>query len=308
MDRCDKFIQWLTALIVIVFVAYISIFLYKQFVDSFESYTKQYVEICDSLKTSSKINNDSLISCYLVKIDTLTREAISKVDNYVTTVDMTIDKANNWIGFWVGLLSALLTISTIFQVWRNYRSKLDFEKQKKLIEDTLNEQKKQFEDNLKNEKEIIEDIKNKTDNTLYESHIISIANCLSNPSNSIMLIPSLRLNYSTFYLNYLYSEFVKYVDMLENAIENRCEENKLMGEDYLTFSKRIIYVLHTINSNITKTQIIITNPNTIFELSLLLDSLTTFTNRLITCDLPRNELIDNLRNIQVRFGMFVKHF
>lgn len=309
MNNCDRKIKWLMGGVISLFFVYVVLFLYHIHQACPANDLEQYAILKESLKTASNESKDSLIALYLAKIDTLTHEAISKVEFYETSVDLMIDKANNWIGFWVGVLSFLLTISTILQVWRNYQSKVNFEERLKKIEEERKENEEKLRKEYEKKRHEVERLKSELSQTIKEHHIISLANCLSSCPDSVILSQSDKhRKYAKFYLRQLYKEFEEYAKLIKVSMTERNDDRSylLTKEDYIVESNRVVSILHTISSNITKVQVLFVDVEKSVELFELTRSLTNCSEKLMVKGMSREDLIDNFDSICNKFHNWVK--
>lgn len=69
-------------------------------------------------------------------IEKRTKQLTKKFANIQFEIDLMIDKSSHWIGFWLSIIGIVLTITTILQVYANYRSNIE---NKETIKKTIHE-------------------------------------------------------------------------------------------------------------------------------------------------------------------------
>lgn len=141
----------------------------------------------DSIRTDSLtgVYIDSVYK-YLSHLDVIEERVDSLSNNYLSEVDLAVDKSNGWLAFWIGVITIVIGLSSFWQVYRQNQSDKDFFRLKKENEKdfhnfTINA-KKEINARKKEIEEINNEINTELDNlrkTFRETKISSLMMCLS---------------------------------------------------------------------------------------------------------------------------------
>lgn len=105
--------------------------------DSDSANSKSMVKVCntgwstDSIKVDSIIKRNENISRSITnnthKVDSLSTIVDRINSQYVSVIDMLINKFNTWVGFWLALLSLILLIVSVWQYLKidKYKERID---------------------------------------------------------------------------------------------------------------------------------------------------------------------------------------
>lgn len=247
-----NFVKWLIPALYLLVISIATIVLYSKLLNAvnYKPYSldksfvsKEYVMNDVSNKNISKLTDN--LNTYAYRVDSI-NSIVKKLDSqYVSTIDMMIDKLNTWIGLWMGILTLLLGLVSVWQYFRinkyeerinklentNKRSLKELEEKKDKIEKRLEKKLgnvesglRQYEIHLSNalEKHSVEH----RYSTL-ENRITSLLLCLSSiPDPQLLYSSSDRKNQLVFYMRLMSKHFAKYLELLKK--EN--QKNELSGD------------------------------------------------------------------------------
>lgn len=247
-----NYFKWLIPALYLLVISIATIVLYSKLLDAvnYKPYSldksfvsKEYVMNDISNKSISKLTDN--LNTYAYRVDSI-NSIVKKLDSqYVSTIDMMIDKLNTWIGLWMGILTLLLGLVSVWQYFRinkyeerinklenaNKDSLKELEGKKDKIEKKLEEQQGKMESSLKQYKN---DLTNTLEKHLVEhrystleNRITSLLLCLSSiPDPQLLYSSSDRKNQLVFYMRLMSQHFVKYLELLKK--EN--QKNELSGD------------------------------------------------------------------------------
>lgn len=191
--------------------------------------TKEYV-VNDILNKDIGKLTDNL-NAYAYRVDSI-NSIVNKLDGqYVSTIDMMIDKLNTWIGLWMGILTLLLGLVSVWQYFKinRYEERIkDLEEKNEKTFDEIEKKKTKLDEQFDGlEKQMKTDFEKRTMEHLYstlENRITSLLLCLSSiPDPQLLYSSSDRKNQLVFYMRLMSKHFAKYLSLLKK--EN--QENKL---------------------------------------------------------------------------------
>ena len=194
---------------------------------------------------------------FMIRANRMEEEISNLKDKYQSEVDLMVDKANGWLAFWIGILTLLMGLMSIWQIYRQNKNEKEFRrlelyikselgKEKRGIKNTINEQLKELNDRIENTRQKIE----KAQQTLRASKLSSLMMCLSSLPDPQMTSESAdkrRQMYAV--LKNISNTFHEYTDSLSQEIAFRPEERE-RAYLVLTVVKLAIVRTHGIYSDI----------------------------------------------------------
>lgn len=191
--------------------------------------TKEYVVNDVPNKDIGKLTDN--LNEYAYRVDSM-NSIVNKLDSqYVSTIDMMIDKLNTWIGLWMGILTLLLGLVSVWQYFKinRYEERIkDLEEKNEKTFDEIEKKKTNLDGQFDGlEKQMKMDLEKRTMEHLYstlENRITSLLLCLSSiPDPQLLYSSSDRKNQLVFYMRLMSKHFAKYLRLLKK--EN--QENEL---------------------------------------------------------------------------------
>lgn len=169
-----------------------------------------YVMCPDSITANLKITPDSVtLEKYLAHLDSIDQVVIRRTDNYISDVDLMIEKSSAWIGLWIGIFAVVLTVPTVIQLVMAYRSDVRVEK---MIQDG---------------KQDVALLENKLKCSITEHRISSIMMCLSSiPDPQLTPSQDEKRRFVDHYIQFLSDEFGKYITLVKESLENEGKTEK----------------------------------------------------------------------------------
>ena len=247
-----NFFKWLIPALYLLVIAIATIVLYSKLLNAvnYKPYSldrsfvsKEYVMNDVSNKNISKLTDN--LNTYAYRVDSI-NSIVKKLDSqYVSTIDMMIDKLNTWIGLWMGILTLLLGLVSVWQYFRinkyeerinklenaNKDSLKELERKKDKIGKRLEEQQGEMESSLKQYKiDLTNTLEKHSVEHRYstlENRITSLLLCLSSiPDPQLLYSSSDRKNQLVFYMRLMSKHFANYLGLLKK--EN--QKNELSGD------------------------------------------------------------------------------
>lgn len=246
VKNCAK---WVIPVLYLVCIVIATMVIYNKLLDAvnYKPYSldtsfvsKEYVINDVPNKDISKLTDR--LDTYAYRVDSI-NSIVKKLDSqYVSTIDMMIDKLNTWIGLWMGILTLLLGLVSVWQYFRINRyeeriNKLETTNKRSLKElDEKNEsigkrfvkqEEKVYSSLKKYESQLTATLEKRSLEHRYstlENRITSLLLCLSSiPDPQLLYSSSDRKNQLVFYMRVMSKHFAKYLGLLKK--ENR--ENEL---------------------------------------------------------------------------------
>lgn len=194
-----------------------------------------YVWNPDSIKSDMIVCPDSVsLEKYLEHIDSISRVAIQKADNYISDVDLMISKSSAWMGMWLGIFAIIMTVPTIIQFVMTYRNESRMEK---MIDDG------------KNEARLLE---TKLKCSIKEHRISSIMMCMSSiPDPQLTPSQEEKRQFVNHYIKFLSREFEDYINLLSVFFE---KVKLLESTDEQIERNNILMVITMLKMSLIRTQ------------------------------------------------------
>lgn len=233
-----------------------------------EMQCSSFLIINDSLALDSIADTYS----FMIRANRMEEEISTLKDKYQSEVDLMVDKANGWLAFWIGILTLLMGLMSIWQIYRQNKNENEFHRLEQDIKDelgkeileienTIDEQvnvfnekiKKAIDEQVKGLKDRIENMQQeieKAQQTLRASKLSSLMMCLSSLPDPQMTSESAdkrRQMYTV--LKNISNTFHEYTDSLGQEIAFRPEERE-RAYLVLTVVKLAIVRTHGIYSDI----------------------------------------------------------
>lgn len=204
--------------------------------------------------------------------------------NYITKkfantqfeIDLMIDKSSQWVGFWLSIIGIVLTITTILQVYANYRSNSE---------------------NKETIKKITRDIELSTKS----NKISCITSCLSSLPELFYFTPEdKRKKFSQKFINILYNEYTEYIVCVSNIIqlEDLMSSNLKKELDYVYLSW--CQIIQAINNTIYDSKDVETN----IEYHILKESLNSCIDDYHKNNINSKNIIHKMTEIQEHLDNF----
>ena len=219
--------------------------------------TKEYVVNDVSNKRVKKLTDN--FNTYAYRVDSI-NSIVKKLDSqYVSTIDMMIDKLNTWIGLWMGILTLLLGLVSVWQYFKinRYEERIkDLEETNKISLEKI-ENKKAALDEQFNRMEIQVDanLEKRTIEHRYstlENRITSLLLCLSSiPDPQLLYSSSDRKNQLVFYMRLMSRHFAKYIVLLKKENQkNELSEDIALHLPMMLLNLRLALIrIHGVSAN-----------------------------------------------------------
>lgn len=233
----DFFAKWFIPSLYLVCIVVATAWTYNKLLDAvnYKPYslntsfvTKEYVVNDVSNKKVKKMTDN--LNTYAYRVDSI-NSIVKKLDSqYVSTIDMMIDKLNTWIGLWMGILTLLLGLVSVWQYFKinRYEERIkDLEEKNKKSLDEIEEKKTNLDGKFDYlEDKLDADLEKRTMEHRYstlENRITSLLLCLSSiPDPQLLYSSSDRKNQLVFYMRLMSKHFAKYLVLLKK--ENQKNE------------------------------------------------------------------------------------
>lgn len=276
--------------------------------------SKEYI-VNDIHNTKIKKLTDEL-NTYTYRVDSI-NSIVKKLDSqYVSTIDMMIDKLNTWIGLWMGILTLLLGLVSVWQYFKinKYeeritkleamynRSLKELNEKENKLETKYSQIKTNIRSDLNRYKgqmsaDLVKRSKEHRYSTL-ENRITSLLLCLSSiPDPQLLYSSSDRKMQLSFYIRLMSKHFAKYISLIKK--EN--QKNELPEDIALHLPMMLL--------NLRLALIKIHGISTDFELHIFFFNLTNKIKK--TEDFVRgksiinNEIINNVESIYGDFNELI---
>lgn len=316
-----NFVKWLIPVLFLIGILIVIGTTYNKLLDAvnYKPYTldssfvsKEYV-VNDIHNARVKKLTDEL-NTYAYRVDSI-NSIVKKLDSqYVSTIDMMIDKLNTWIGLWMGILTLILGLVSIWQYFKINKyeeriTKLETmynrslkelrEKETKLETKYSQNKEKMHNDLNKYIGQMSEDLLKRSKEHRYstlENRITSLLLCLSSiPDPQLLYSNSDRKSQLVFYMRLMSRHFAKYISLIKKEFH----KNE-MPEDIATHLPMMLL-------NLRLALIRIHGISTDFELHVFFFNLTR--NIKNAEDAVRNKAMINdeiIKNIEDIYGDFNK--
>lgn len=219
--------------------------------------TKEYVINDVSNKRVKNLTDN--FNTYAYRVDSI-NSIVKKLDSqYVSTIDMMIDKLNTWIGLWMGFLTLLLGLVSVWQYFKinRYEERIkDLEETNKISLEKI-ENKETALDEQFNRLEIQVDanLEKRTIEHRYstlENRITSLLLCLSSiPDPQLLYSSSDRKNQLVFYMRLMSRHFAKYIVLLKKENQkNELSEDIALHLPMMLLNLRLALIkIHGVSAN-----------------------------------------------------------
>lgn len=219
--------------------------------------TKEYVVNDIPNKDIGKLTDN--LNAYAYRVDSI-NSIVKKLDGqYVSTIDMMIDKLNTWIGLWMGILTLLLGLVSVWQYFKinRYEERIkDLEEKNEKTFDEIEKKKTNLDGQFDGlEKQMKTDLEKRTMEHLYstlENRITSLLLCLSSiPDPQLLYSSSDRKNQLVFYMRLMSKHFAKYLSLLKREIqENKLSEDIIFHLPMMLLNLRLALIrIHGISAD-----------------------------------------------------------
>ena len=155
----------------------------------------------EELDSASKAKDLNELREELYQMRKLTKYVVERESKYQMEIDLIIDKYSQWTGYWLSIISCVLTLFTLIQAFINYRtnkesadkSEKTSEKCEKTIENT-NTQLREFQDEIRlffnRQEKDFEKTKQSLKLSIYQNKMSCITACLSSFPDAFSLKPN----------------------------------------------------------------------------------------------------------------------
>lgn len=242
--------------------------------------SKEYV-VNDIHNAGVKKLTDEL-NTYTYRVDSI-NSIVKKLDSqYVSTIDMMIDKLNTWIGLWMGILTMVLGLVSVWQYFKinkyeeritkletmHNRSLKELNEKETKLETKYSQNKEKMHNDLsKYIRQMSEDLQKRSKEHRYstlENRITSLLLCLSSiPDPQLLYSSSDRKSQLAFYMRLMSKYFAKYISLIKKEYQkNEMPEDIAMHLPMMLLNLRLALIrihgistdfeLHVFFFNITK--------------------------------------------------------
>lgn len=283
------FVKWLIPVLFLVGILIATVTTYNKLLEAvnYKPYSldssfvsKEYI-VNDIHNTKIKKLTDEL-NTYTYRVDSI-NSIVKKLDSqYVSTIDMMIDKLNTWIGLWMGILTLVLGLVSVWQYFKINKyeeriTKLETmynrslkelnEKETKLDMKYSQNKEKMHNDLSKYIRQMSEDLQKRSKEHRYstlENRITSLLLCLSSiPDPQLLYSSSDRKSQLAFYMRLMSKYFAKYICLIKKEYhKNEMPEDIAMHLPMMLLNLRLALIrihgistdfeLHVFFFNITK--------------------------------------------------------
>lgn len=201
--------------------------------DSDSVMDKKMVKVCntswstDSLRLDSIIKRNENISRSITnnthKVDSLST-IVDKINGqYVSVIDMLIDKFNTWVGFWLALLSLILLIVSVWQYLKIDKYKERINKLEEDSKEATEEIQIQMANLQKQAKVYLDTQISIHQYSTLENRMTSLLLCMSSvPDPQVFSDSEERKEQVNYYLGLVSGLLIKYFKLIEQ--ESECHE------------------------------------------------------------------------------------
>lgn len=272
-----NFVKWLIPVLFLIGILIAIGTTYNKLLDAvnYKPYTldssfvsKEYV-INDIHNARVKKLTDEL-NTYTYRVDSI-NSIVKKLDSqYVSTIDMMIDKLNTWIGLWMGILTLIIGLVSVWQYFKINKyeeriTKLENMYNRSIKE--LNEKEIKLETRYSKYKRNIHRDLSKYKGQMYadlvkrskehrystlENRITSLLLCLSSiPDPQLLYSSSDRKIQLAFYMRLMSKHFAKYISLIKNEYhKNEMPEDIAMHLPMMLLNLRLALIrIHGISTD-----------------------------------------------------------
>ena len=247
-----NFVKWLIPVLFLIGILVVIGTTYNKLLDAvnYKPYTldssfvsKEYV-VNDIHNARVKKLTDEL-NTYAYRVDSI-NSIVKKLDSqYVSTIDMMIDKLNTWLGLWMGILTLILGLVSVWQYLKinKYEERIEkletnnqnlikeIKDKENKIEDDFSKHIKEFEKQQNDyEDKLNADFRNRSKEHRYstlENRVTSVLLCLSSiPDPQLLSSTSDRKKQLVFYMRLMSNHFAKYICLIKKEnLKNELTED-----------------------------------------------------------------------------------
>lgn len=271
------FVKWLIPVMFLVGILIATDTTYNKLLDAvnYKPYSldssfvsKEYI-VNDIHNTKIKKLTDEL-NTYTYRVDSI-NSIVKKLDSqYVSTIDMMIDKLNTWIGLWMGILTLILGLVSVWQYFKINKyeeriEKLEINNQNLIkeikdkenkIEDDFSKHIKEFEKQQNDyEDKLNADFRNRSKEHRYstlENRVTSVLLCLSSiPDPQLLSSTSDRKKQLVFYMRLMSNHFAKYICLIKKEnLKNELTEDVTLHLPMMLLNLRLALIrIHGISKD-----------------------------------------------------------
>ena len=223
---------------------------------------EKMIAAIDSLESNSIALDSVQLRQEIMQVKKLTKYLVERESNYQMEIDMIIDKYSQWTGYWLSIISIVLTIFTIIQALLNHRMnnendkknrevmkemkgiKSDYEKQKKDVAYYIEESDKKIETNYKQKEnefdKSCDDIYKKFKSSIHHNNLSCISACLGTFPDAFSFSPNEeRKKFIKTFMEMLCAEYFEFTKDVFKMTDRICKEETNMKSD---FSEEIRYI------------------------------------------------------------------
>lgn len=225
--------------------------------------------VCEDNVTGA-ISVDSVVD-YMERLDSMESEVVHIQSDFQKEVDLMIDKANGWLAFWIGILTLVIGIMSIWQIFRQNRNDKDFRELKHETARNLKNEFDKYKNNSDNQLKKLEDKIAEYQHALCETKLSSFMICLGGIPDPQMTDNSAeKKRQIRVFVDHIYTTFHEYVNWIckQNEGNTLDEENVFL---VLTVLKLAIVRIHGIYSDIHQN----------IRIQHLLDEISNFNNNIL---------------------------
>ena len=139
-------------------------------------FDKELMSQIDSLDSLSCSQDIVELKQEVLQLKKLTKYVIERESKYQMEIDLIIDKYSQWTGYWLSIISCVLTLFTLIQALVNYRTNNESAKNCRLAADDIKEKYKQ----------LVKDM----ESSAHQNKLSCIGVCLSSFPDAFSLTPN----------------------------------------------------------------------------------------------------------------------
>ena len=271
------FVKWLIPVLFLVGILIATVTTYNKLLNAvnYKPYSldssfvsKEYI-VNDIHNTKIKKLTDEL-NTYTYRVDSI-NSIVKKLDSqYVSTIDMMIDKLNTWIGLWMGILTLILGLVSVWQYFKinKYEERIEkletnnqnliteIKNKENNIEDNFSKHIKELEQQQADyEDKLNADFRNRLKEHRYstlENRMTSVLLCLSSiPDPQLLSSTSDRKKQLVFYMRLMSNHFAKYIYLIRKEnLKNESTEDVVLHLPMMLLNLRLALVrIHGISKD-----------------------------------------------------------
>jgi hypothetical protein len=166
------------------------------------------------LDTTDTIKRTDSLAMFFNRMDSIRRDVSQLQNDYHDNIDLMINKANGWMAFWIGVVTVILGILSILQIFRQIRATEKLKEQEEKIDSVQKELMKTINKSICDLQEkyaYLEEEKEDLLCTIHENRIAASMICISIPDPLVASSSTDRRQAFGTQLKQISNEFERYL-------------------------------------------------------------------------------------------------